>query len=306
MKNLKSIVVGVDFSKNADSALLEAARIARWEGAKLTAVHVLDAHVFSDINQQVALEQDDVAERAYERLRERIDSVLGANHGVQCEFVIGHPLRELMKSVGTHDADLLVLGAHGLDHGSRKKVGALAGKCARKSPADVLLVREREDQPFHKITVCIDFSENSKKAARHAIHIAQMDLASIEFLHIHQPIAQYFAAAPDYITGAFAFTPAHDAQVVAELKTSLETLASELVTEAGGCDYSAKVVQGFDLRGTIADHVNETGSDLVVLGVRGRSNLRNMLIGTTAENIIHSASCSTLAVKPSGFDYRLD
>jgi len=91
--------------------------------------------------------------------------------------------------------------------------------------------------------------------------------------------------------------------LVEELQEKLESLSAKLVEEAGGCEFSARVVQGFDLRGAIIDHVNETGADLVIVGARGKSTFRKMLLGTTAEKIISHATCSTLAVKPDGFDY---
>ena len=40
----------------------------------------------------------------------------------------------------------------------------------------------------------------------------------------------------------------------------------------------------------------------VVLGTRGKTGLRELLIGTTAEKIVANAPCSILAVKPEESD----
>jgi nucleotide-binding universal stress UspA family protein len=53
-----------------------------------------------------------------------------------------------------------------------------------------------------------------------------------------------------------------------------------------------------NIRETILEHVQETQADLVVVGTRGKTGLREMLIGTTAEKIVANAPCSILAVKP--------
>ena len=51
----------------------------------------------------------------------------------------------------------------------------------------------------------------------------------------------------------------------------------------------------------IIEYAREHHADLVVLGTRGRSNLRYVLLGSTAERVIREMECSILAVKPSGF-----
>ena len=53
-------------------------------------------------------------------------------------------------------------------------------------PVDVLLVRERENAPFRNILACVDFSENSIRAAYHAAAIAEQDKAAIELLHVYR------------------------------------------------------------------------------------------------------------------------
>ena len=49
----------------------------------------------------------------------------------------------------------------------------------------------------------------------------------------------------------------------------------------------------------IASHLRDSGSDLVVLGTRGRTGMKALLLGTTAERVLHESPCSVLAVKPS-------
>ena len=58
------------------------------------------------------------------------------------------------------------------------------------------------------------------------------------------------------------------------------------------------VMERVNIRETILEHVAETHADIVVLGTRGKTGLREMLIGTTAEKIVQHAQCSILAVKP--------
>ena len=56
----------------------------------------------------------------------------------------------------------------------------------------------------------------------------------------------------------------------------------------------------------IVDYLKEAEADLAVLGTRGRTGIKILLLGTTAERIIHESPCSVLAVKPDGFEYDVD
>ncbi|MBM4361664.1 MAG: universal stress protein, partial [Deltaproteobacteria bacterium] len=41
-----------------------------------------------------------------------------------------------------------------------------------------------------------------------------------------------------------------------------------------------------------------SAADLVVLGTRGRTNLRDLFLGSTAERVVRECPCSVLAVPP--------
>ena len=47
-----------------------------------------------------------------------------------------------------------------------------------------------------------------------------------------------------------------------------------------------------------ADYAAKAGADLIVLGTRGKTNLRDILLGSTAERVLAESRCSVLAVKP--------
>jgi nucleotide-binding universal stress UspA family protein len=55
----------------------------------------------------------------------------------------------------------------------------------------------------------------------------------------------------------------------------------------------------------IVDFCRERGADLVALGTRGHTNLRDLLLGSTAERVVRDAGCSTLVVKSENSDHPL-
>ncbi|MFT4549843.1 MAG: universal stress protein E [Verrucomicrobiales bacterium] len=306
MKNLKNIVVGIDYETPSDNALREAARIAGWDQATLTPVHVLDEEVLRDLQRGIEIDLATIIQFGEARLEDRVRKVLGENPPVIPRFLIGHPFQEIARLNAALPGDLVVLGSHGASGDDTRRLGFLADRCVRKLKQNVLIVRAHQSQPFRKITVCIDFSPNSKKAAVQAIHIAQQDNADLEFLHVRTKVSE-IAAAPDFYTGTPAtLLPNFDADHAKEVKKQLDGFAARLMVDVSGVHHSTRVEQHPKPRKAIIEHVNASGTDLVVLGTRGHSTLVNLLLGSTAEKIIHQSLCSTLVVKPEGFDYQLD
>ncbi len=48
----------------------------------------------------------------------------------------------------------------------------------------------------------------------------------------------------------------------------------------------------------IADHSQAAGADLIIIGALGRTNLRYLFLGSTAERLLARLACSVLVIKP--------
>jgi nucleotide-binding universal stress UspA family protein len=246
-----------------------------------------------------ALSADPAAVRAewLERLKKFVaESEVGAV-AVNAEVRIGHPFAELVEACRAHSADLLVMGAKGSKN-EPHRVGAIAAKCVRKAPVDVLVVREDAQGPFKKIVTCVDFSENSAKAVQCALHVAQQDGGSLDCLHVYQSA---LAMSLDYGGFAPSMPATIDPEAVENWRKDLEAFLAPLTRDVGDVKVTSLIKERVNIREAIIDHVNEVHATLVVLGTRGKTGLREMLIGTTAEKIVQNAPCSILAIKPDGF-----
>jgi nucleotide-binding universal stress UspA family protein len=78
--------------------------------------------------------------------------------------------------------------------------------------------------------------------------------------------------------------------VVDEARAAVGAHAPEV-----GCS----VVDEQSVRSTLMDQAVLLGADLVVIGTRGRANLRDLLLGSTAEKLLRELNTSVLAVKPA-------
>ncbi|TDU71461.1 nucleotide-binding universal stress UspA family protein [Prosthecobacter fusiformis] len=297
MKAYSNIIAAIDFTPSCRNALREAVRIAAANEATMTAVHVMDEFLAHELKRALSTDLATVRADFQKRLKTFVEeSDLGTAH-VEIEVRIGHPFLELSEACRVHAADLLIMGAKG-SRNDPGRVGVIAAKCVRKAPVDVMLVREDAVGPFKHLVTCVDFSENSIKAVQCALKLAQQDGASLDCLHVYQSA---LAMSLDY-GGLVAPMPlGTDAQAMGIWQEDLVNFMEPLKKEFPGVTVNSLVLERVNIREAILDHVKETHADMVVLGTRGKTGLRELLIGTTAEKIVANAPCSILAVKPEGF-----
>lgn len=297
MKKNPHFIVAIDFSPSCRNALREAARRASLDGATLTAVHVMNEFLVHELKQALMTDQATVRADWLERLNKFVaDAEVGAV-AVNAEVRIGHAFTELVEACQAHAADLLIMGAKG-SKDTPHRVGAITAKCVRKAPVDVLVVRDEAQGPFQKIVACVDFSENSAKAVQHALRLAAQDGASVDCLHVYQSA---LALSLDYGSFAPALPSVPDTGALEHWRRDLDGFLAPLIEKAPGVPVTPLVMERVNIREAILEHVDQSHATLVVLGTRGKSGLRELLIGTTAETIVQHAPCSILAVKPDGF-----
>ncbi|MEQ1839190.1 MAG: universal stress protein, partial [Verrucomicrobiales bacterium] len=126
----KHIVVGIDFSHCSANALREATRVAT-SVRKVIALHVIDEWAFSRISWGNDLTKEELMRQGKEQLELWVVEQLKGAAVIQCEVVMGRPFVELVEACYRRDADLLILGVHGLE-GADDRTGSVASKCARK------------------------------------------------------------------------------------------------------------------------------------------------------------------------------
>lgn len=302
MKKLHHILAAIDFTPHCRNALREAARRAALDGSALTAVHVMDDFLVHELKKAMACDQATVRSEWTQKLQKFVDDSDCGAVMAKVEVRIGNAFAEIVEACQVHQADLLVMGSKG-SKAEPHRIGVIAARCVRKAPVDVLLVRGDARSPFKRVLACVDFSENSAKAVQCALHLAQEDKAALDCLHIYQSA---MAMALDYGGMVPPLPAVGDEESINAWKVELSNFLEPLLRSAGDVPVMQEVQERLNIREAIMEHAAATGADLVVLGTRGKSGLREMLIGTTAEKIVQHAQCSILAVKPDAVVARAD
>ncbi len=299
--NYKHLLVGVDFSPCSADALKEAVRLAAYDNALVTAIHVIDEEVMQYLKSHTVVDET----RTRDEIRSRLDHFVGLHAGdyerVEARLAEGHPFAEIIKSVNDNRPDLLLLGSRG--HGDdERRLGAIASKCLRKAPLPVLLTQERQGKPFQQVVCCIDYSPTSKRAINEAIRVAKLEQARLDFLYVYASPRIYQEAGTGYV-----ITGIEDGEDFKRLmQQNHENFLSHFEKELKGIEVTQSVVDRISIGGGIIDHLKQMKGDLLVIGTRGRTGWMKLLLGTTAEHVVHRVPCSTLAVKPEGFRFELN
>jgi len=140
---------------------------------------------------------------------------------------------------------------------------------------------------FQKILVPVDFSAHSDAAFQAAVALARVFGSEIHLLHCYQiqpgGISPYGIAIPsryfDEIRKAASQQLAdwQSKNAPADVRVDAST-ASEMPTEA------------------ILETAEEIGADLIVMGTRGLSGFKHVMLGSVAERTVRLAACPVMTV----------
>jgi nucleotide-binding universal stress UspA family protein len=154
---------------------------------------------------------------------------------------------------------------------------------------------------FKKILVPLDGSEHSLRALDVAVQIAKKFDSKITLIHVYS-VAVRPAVVPEPTPmatfGIPVMTPAEVSSVIeATRKAGARILAEgEQKVKAEGLEADMKLEEGHAVQEIIRVS-KEGGYDLIVIGARGISKLREILLGSVSDAVIHHATCPVLVVK---------
>lgn len=138
---------------------------------------------------------------------------------------------------------------------------------------------------YKKILVAIDLSEDSAQVAERGHAIARNNDARLHLIHVIEPLS--FAYGGDI--------PMDFSGIQDEIHQQA-TQQLQRFSESNGIDEQHQhIVLG---RPEVEIHAaaEELGADLIVVGSHGRYGLA-LLMGSTANGVLHGASCDVLAVR---------
>ncbi|MDV8068672.1 universal stress protein [Rhodococcus sp. IEGM 1366] len=287
-----NVVVGIDGSDTASTALREAAKIAAQRELRLDIIHALDFAPYGFggpyIDAGGVYEWVEEAGKAVLGDAEKFAAEVAPTVTVHTEMAIGSPTQWLLES--SAKARLVVVGASSSGKAATAVLGNTAVGVASHGKCPVIVVRERDgvvpsDGP---VVVGVDGSALSAQAVGAAFEEAAFRGAELVAVHVWSDLG----------TAAL-----EDPRAAALAPASLEEEEHAVLSEnlAGWSEKYPDVVVRREIyldnpRGRLLEW--SARAQLVVVGSRGRGGFRGMLLGSTSNTLIASAQCPVMVVRP--------
>ena len=196
----------------------------------------------------------------------------------------GHPVAILPTIVKELDADLLVVGPHGLGRIDSILLGSVSQSLLQSMPTSILVSREPIRVP-ERILLAFDGSPHSLAAVRLLAKFPLPPEARIDVLTSTGARAARLAPSGAAELG--------DLDVLAE-QHAAEVISRALdVLRAAGRTATPQVRHG-DPKHDILAAAHDLDSDLIVVGARGIGGFRGMILGSVSRAVSKAAPCSTL------------
>ena len=291
MLRIERILCPLDFSEFSEKACEYAQSLARHYEARLILVHVVPP-VFAAYPSYV---YPDMVNDIYQDLRLHAEEQLGlfaSSHSREDVQVVnkvceGAVTESILALATAENVDLIVMGTHGRHGFDHLLLGSVTEKVLRKARCPVLAVRApahdlgavegADPVPLRKILFGTDFSPHSERALEYALSLAEEYDAELTLLNVLEEIP-----------------PSTDlSAITADILRQLEAPIPAEVRD--WCTIKPRLRVGRPYQ-EIIHYARETGTDLVVLGVRGRNALDLALFGSTTHRVLQSGPCPVLAV----------
>jgi nucleotide-binding universal stress UspA family protein len=255
----RTILVGTDGSATAARAVDRGAALAGRVGGRLILVCASAPIGLHD-------------RRAKAVLREAWDRARAGGVEAETIFREGRPDDVILALAREHDADLIVVGNVGMGKARRLGLRPVPERVAGEAPCDVLIAFTRRDgaegtRPWGRILAGTDGSATASEAARKAFDLAMTLGIGVTLVYV----------AGDPLVGAIVL------ERTAKTKPRALGVASRLRTGDPA-----------DEIGLLAE---EEGIGLIVVGNRGMTGARRILLGSVPSRVVHGASTDVLVAK---------
>jgi nucleotide-binding universal stress UspA family protein len=295
MQRFRTILVAADFSENSVHAFRMACALAIADKTRLVVLHVVAPEGVAE--QRASPGQVDAGPTRASPVEDRLRILKGrlrelyspgrpidAQHGTSAG---DDAATEILRVAGEIGADLIVMGTHGRSGLRRLLAGSVASSVLAGAQCSVLALRAGQSElkagAMRVIVHPTDFSRASEAALEVARALARDHGARLIVIHV--------VPLDPYLDGKLA------AEIdIRDYQRSLDLMRKRLDGPDLKHRVETRLVRGFEAE-EILREAQDFAADLIVMGTHGRSGLRRLLMGNTAQSVLPKAACPVLVVK---------
>ncbi|SDE96454.1 Nucleotide-binding universal stress protein, UspA family [Dyadobacter soli] len=261
---MRSILIAIDFSENAERALAAAKLIAEKEATELLILHAYQPYI-ADVNvtsgnvmpgiggTDFLTMTTELEEEFKKRLDEYAATLTSEGYNAKAIWAVGSVQSAIEEAINDHVPDMIVIGRTGTGGFLDKLIGSSATQIALNSPCPVLVVPpQTEPTKFKKVVYATQFEYEENNILREVFVLMNHLSADLTLLKINSDTQ------PD-------IQP--DNQYIADIKSHFTIRDGQIVIRE-----SKHVLDG------IEDYCDEVRADLLIMSTRERSFIEEYLI----------------------------
>ncbi|ACT96190.1 universal stress protein [Dyadobacter fermentans] len=261
---MRSILIAIDFSENAERALAAAKLLAEKDVTELLILHAYQPYI-ADVNMtpgnvmpglggaDFLTMTTDLEEEYQKRLDEYATALTAEGYNAKTIWALGTVHSAIEEAINDHVPDLIVIGRTGTGGFLDKLIGSSATQIALNSPCPVLVVPpQTEPARFKKVVYATQFEYEENNILREVFVLMNHLGADLTLLKINSDTQ------PD-------IQP--DNQYIADIKSHFTIREGQIVTR------KAK-----DVLDGIEAYCDEVKADLLIMSTRERSFIEEYLI----------------------------
>jgi len=276
---MKKIIVPIDFSEHSEYALKTAALMAKKYKANLLALHMLE---MSDImltategeQYQKAIFFLKLAEQKFETFLDKpyLD-------GVKVIPIVKHfkVFSEVNDVAKKEDADLIVMGSHGVSGFKEFFVGSNTERVVRNAEIPVLVVKhELANANFDQVLFATNFDNENVEPYLKASRLFEKMGSELTLLYVNLPNENFKSSV-------------EIENIIAEFLMAAHGNLDKLNAVAYHADYT--VEQG------ILNYANKIGTDIIAIPTHGRKGVTHFFAGSIGEDIANHSELPVITFK---------
>jgi nucleotide-binding universal stress UspA family protein len=313
----RRILVPLDGSTRAESAVPIAARIARASGGSVILLQVAAIPIEietentpSNIYSQTAFDKGIADTKSYLESVAQLASLKDVK--TETAAVTGSIAASTLSAIQSLHADMVVMCSHGYTGFKRWALGSVALKLAPHSTVPVLILRDggsvpttQTQQPM-RVFVPLDGSPLSESALEPAAQlITALAPSTQKVMHLLRVVD----VPSSYGKFRSSLDEHYDAGIRAEIKQEyqayLEAIAKRF-TEGDLASYNLSITSSVPINMDVAEAIVQTaeegegpersGYDLIVMATHGRGGVQRWVLGSVAERVLHATKVPLMIV----------
>ena len=281
---IRSIVLATDFFESSRLALDYAVAFAHHYSSKLTIVHAIELPPAAQEVEVLYRRTSVTREQTLSRLVALASGVRRLGIHTEIDLREGEPCPAVLDSAADNNADLLVLGTHGiyrgLEHvfiGSNAEKILLSAACPTLTVGRHVMAGIGLDARFRRILLVSDLSPESVAAAKYAVSFGQELGIEIEILPL----------APD---------DEHDSEKVREIaERYCANLCLPSISIQEWCD-PAYLQKAMTSAKKVLERAMTCADGLLILGVHGESSWKRHIHACFAFELVARSACPVITV----------